>query len=72
MLTPEAVGASFPYLSDQEKSWYCRALFERWSKLLVEGWDGLPPDLMQRMARKRLDGDARDEFRHHFPGRAII
>jgi hypothetical protein len=46
--TPEAVVASFPYLSDLEKSFCLRALFERWSKLLAEGWQGepLPPHLL--------------------------
>jgi hypothetical protein len=37
--TPEEVIATFPYLSDREKSFACRALFEQWSKCLAEGWD---------------------------------
>ncbi len=62
MLTPEAVVASFPYLSDSEKSFCLRALFERWSKLLADGWRGepLPPHLLQWIARKKLNGDARE------------
>jgi hypothetical protein len=52
--TPEEVVATFPYLSDREKSFACRALFDQWSKCLAEGWRGLPPHLMQWMARQRL------------------
>jgi hypothetical protein len=44
--TPEEVVATFPYLSDREKSFACRALFDQWSKCLAEGWRGLPPHLM--------------------------
>ncbi|MGH6810793.1 MAG: hypothetical protein ACREDM_00110 [Methylocella sp.] len=56
MLTPEAVVATFPYLSDRERGFCLRALFERWSQLLADGWQGepLPPHLMQWIARKRL------------------
>ena len=52
--TPEEVVATFPYLSDREKSFACRALFDQWTKCLAEGWDGLPPHLMEWMARQRL------------------
>ena len=38
--TPEEVFATFPYLSDREKSFACRALFDQWSKCLAEGWGG--------------------------------
>jgi hypothetical protein len=34
--TPEEVVATFPYLSDLEKSFACRALFDQWSKCLAE------------------------------------
>src|SRR5205807_7913542 len=36
--TPEEVVATFPYLSDREKSFCLRALFEQWTKVLAEGW----------------------------------
>jgi hypothetical protein len=55
---PEDVLATFPYLSDREKSFCLRALFEQWAKCLAEGWDGLPPHLMTWMARKRGNGHA--------------
>jgi hypothetical protein len=45
--TPEEVVATFPYLSDREKSFACRALFDQWTKCLAEGWRGLPPHLME-------------------------
>ena len=35
--TPEEVVATFPYLSDREKSFCLRALFEQWTKVLAEG-----------------------------------
>jgi hypothetical protein len=51
-----------PYLSDREKSFCLRALFEQWSKCLAEGWDGLPPHLKEWMAaRRRLNGHAGDD-----------
>jgi hypothetical protein len=59
--TPEEVFATFPYLSDLEKNFALRALFEQWTKVLAEGWDGLPPHLMEWMKRKRLNGHAGDD-----------
>jgi hypothetical protein len=59
--TPEEVVATFPFLSDREKSFACRALFDQWSKCLAEGWRGLPPHLMEWMARQRLNGHAGDD-----------
>jgi hypothetical protein len=59
--TPEEVFATFPYLSGREKSIACRPLFDQWTKVLAEGWDGLPPHLMEWMARKRLNGHAGDD-----------
>jgi hypothetical protein len=59
--TPEEVVATFPYLSDREKSFACRALFDQWAKCLAEGWRGLPPHLMEWMARQRLNGHAGDD-----------
>jgi hypothetical protein len=59
--TPEEVVATFPYLSDREKSFACRALFDQWSKCLAEGWRGLPPHLMEWMARQRFNGHAADD-----------
>jgi hypothetical protein len=56
--TPEAVVAAFAYLSDREKSFACRALLERWTKCLAEGWKGLPPHLMEWMAQQRFNGDS--------------
>jgi hypothetical protein len=53
--TPEEVVATFPYLSHREKSFCLRALFEQWTKVLAEGWDGLPPHLMEWMARQDSD-----------------
>ncbi len=58
---PEEVVATFPYLSDLEKSFACRALFEQWTKVLADGWDGLPPHLMEWMARKRFNCHAADD-----------
>ena len=49
--SPEDAVAAFPYLSDREKSFAFRALFEQWTKELAGGWDGLPPHLMAWMAR---------------------
>ena len=73
--TPDEVVVTFPYLSDREKSFACRALFDQWSKCLAEGW-GLPPHLMEWMARQRLplrqgfggqvNGHARDDTPRHF------
>jgi hypothetical protein len=42
--TPEEVVAMFPYLSDREKSFCCRALFDQWTKCLAEGWSALAPE----------------------------
>jgi hypothetical protein len=53
--TPREVLATLPYLSDREKSFCLQALFEQWSKCLAEGWDGLPPRLMELMARQDSD-----------------
>jgi hypothetical protein len=51
--SPEEVAASFSYLSAREKSFLCRALFDRWNTLLSEGWNGLPPHLMEWMATRQ-------------------
>jgi hypothetical protein len=59
--TPEEVVATFPYLSDREKSFACRALFDQWTKCLAEGWRGLPPHLMEWMTRQRFNGHAGDD-----------
>jgi len=52
--SPEDAVAAFPYLSDREKTFALRGLFENWTKELAGGWDGLPPHLMEWVARKRL------------------
>ena len=52
--SPEDAVAAFPYLSDREKTFCLRGLFENWTKELAGGWDGLPPHLMAWVARKRL------------------
>src|SRR2546423_13855785 len=51
--SPEDSVAAFPYLSDLEKTFVLRGLFENWTKELAGGWDGLPPHLMEWMARSR-------------------
>ena len=38
-----------------------RGLFENWTKELAGGWDGLPPHLMEWVARQRLNGHAGDD-----------
>ena len=50
--TPEEVVATFPYFSDREKSFACRALFDQWAKCLAEGRRRIPPHLMEWMARR--------------------
>src|SRR3984893_13916008 len=50
--SPEDAVAAFPYLSDLEKSFALRGLFENWTKELAGGWDGLPPHLMEWVAEK--------------------
>ena len=59
--SPEDAVAAFPYLSDLEKTFVLRGLFENWTKELAGGWDGLPPHLMAWVARKRLNGHAGDD-----------
>jgi hypothetical protein len=59
--TPEEVVATFPYLSDREKSFACRALCDQWTKCLAEGWKGLPPHPMKWMTRQRFNGHAGDD-----------
>ena len=59
--TPKEVVATFSYLSDREKSFACRALFDQWAKCLGDGWRGLPPHLMEWMARQRFNGHAGDD-----------
>lgn len=51
--SPEEVSASFSYLSPREKRFLCRALYDRWSELLAEGWNDLPPHLMEWMTGLR-------------------
>jgi NAD(P)-dependent dehydrogenase (short-subunit alcohol dehydrogenase family) len=38
-----------------------RGLFENWTKELAGGWDGLPPHLMEWMARQWFNGHAADD-----------
>jgi hypothetical protein len=59
--SPEDAVAAFPYLSDLEKNFVLRGLFENWTKELAGGWDGLPPHLMAWVARKRGNGHAGDD-----------
>jgi hypothetical protein len=59
--SPEDAVAAFPYLSDREKTFCLRGLFENWTKELAGGWDGLPPHLMEWVARQRLNGHAGDD-----------
>jgi hypothetical protein len=51
--SPEEVAATLSYLSAREKGFFCRALFDRWTKCLAEGWNGLPPHLMECMTTRR-------------------
>ena len=59
--TLEDVVATLLYLSDREKSFACRALFDQWSKCLAEGWRGLPPHIMEWMARQRFNVHTGDD-----------
>jgi hypothetical protein len=59
--SPEDAVAAFPYLSDREKTFCLRGLFENWTRELAGGWDGLPPHLMAWVARKRGNGHAGDD-----------
>jgi hypothetical protein len=59
--SPEDAVAAFPYLSDLEKTFALRGLFENWTRELAGGWDGLPPHLMAWVERKRLNGHAGDD-----------
>ena len=59
--SPEDAVAAFPYLSDREKTFALGGLFENWTKELAGGWDGLPPHLMEWVARKRGNGHAGDD-----------
>jgi hypothetical protein len=58
---PEDVVATFPYLSDRERKFACRALFDQWAERLAAGGRKMPPHLMEWMARQRLYGHAGDD-----------
>jgi hypothetical protein len=56
--TPEEVVATFPYLSDREKQFACRALFDQWAERLAAGGRPMLPHLMEWMTRQRFNGHA--------------
>ena len=58
--TPEEVVATFPYLSDLEKNFACRALFDQWAGRLAAGGNRMLPHLMEWMRRQRFNGHAGD------------
>jgi hypothetical protein len=64
--TPEEVVATFPYLSELEKKFACRALFDQWAGRLVAGSKPLLPHLMEWMARQRFNGHAGDDTPRRF------
>ena len=61
MKTPEDVVATFPYLSDLEKQFACRALFDQWAERLAAGGRPMLPHLMEWMTRQRFNGHAGDD-----------
>src|SRR3977135_3449388 len=60
--SPEDAVAAFPYLSDHEKTFALRGLFENWTRELAWGGGaGRPPHLLAWVARKRGNGHAGDD-----------
>ena len=59
--TLEEVVATFPYLSDLEKKFACRAVFDQWADRLAAGGKPLLPHLMEWMRRQRFNGHAADD-----------
>jgi hypothetical protein len=59
--TPEEVVATFPYLSDLEKKFACRALFDQWAERLAARGRKMLPHLMEWMNRQRFNGHAADD-----------
>ncbi len=55
-MTPEEVVATFPYLSDLEKIFACRAPCSTSGRAACGRVEPLPPHLMEWMARKRKNG----------------
>jgi hypothetical protein len=58
---PEDVVATFPYLSDREKQFACRALFDQWAERLAAGGNRMLQHLMEWMRRQRFNGHAADD-----------
>jgi hypothetical protein len=58
--TPEEVVATFPHLSDREKQFACRALFDQWAERLAAGGRPMLPHLMEWMTRQRFNGRVGD------------
>ena len=59
--SPEDVVAAFPYLSDREKTFASGGCLRTGRDELAGGWDGLPPHLMEWVARQRFNGHAGDD-----------
>ncbi len=59
--TPDEVVEAFPYLSDLEKKFACRALYDQWAGRLAAGCKPLPPHIMEWMRRQRFNGHAADD-----------
>jgi len=56
--TPDEVVEAFPYLTEREKRFACRALFDQWAGRLADGWkDDLPPHIREWMARQEFRED---------------
>jgi hypothetical protein len=53
--TPPEVLATFPYLSDREKTFACRALFDQWAGRLAAGWKPLPSHLLEWMESQQTN-----------------
>jgi hypothetical protein len=64
--TPEEVVATFPYLSDLEKKFACRALFDQRAERLAAGGRPMLLHLMEWMKRQRFNGHAVDDTRVTF------
>jgi hypothetical protein len=70
--TPEEVVATFPYLSDREKQFACRALFDQWVERLAAGGRKMLPHLMEWMKWQRFNGHAADDTPRSFDASARL
>ena len=59
--TPDEVVATFRYLSDREKQFACRTLFDQWAERLAAGGRPMLTHLMEWMTRQKVNGLAADD-----------